>query len=313
MRTRFLIRLFLFFSPLITLGVIGEWYDYYYFNDAYELKNGKPGTKTLITGTSQAEYSIISCLLEEPAINIASPQRHFNTDRLTVYSTLEKFPEVSTVALELTYAQLELPMVLFEERKASLLKYYNVNLYNRITYPWDRLVFSKDPRLYYSRIVDSLILGSDDLKPCNYERLGRKSEFSSVGYNLDSVPPKDEFFAIRVPNDSLYAHNSTYLLETIDNLVERDLNVVIFITPKHPLFHDRMNPIIVERRAQLLSSITARFPDVKILNREMDTVHFKTTDFRDHNHLNDKGAIKFTRMFDSLLNNIQDNSRKRAK
>ena len=62
-----------------------------------------------------------------------------------------------------------------------------------------------------------------------------------------------------------------------------------------------MNPEITYRRDTLINSLRRKYPQLRLLDRERDTVNFVTRDFRDQNHLNDRGAIKFTKMLDSLL------------
>lgn len=301
MNRRWLYRLLLFFLPLLVYGVLGEYYDYLFFREMRELHTHKGKLEVLITGTSQAENSVISCQLSYPSANIAFPQKHLHLDRLTSQKVLDDEPNIKTVVLELSYEHFELPFETKSSRKTYLLKYYGLNTFDRPVYPWDRLLFSKNPKQFQKAILKWKKQLNQNPDQCDTEYLRQKRTFDSLGYDRSKIKPDFDFFEKRVPNDSVFKANSTYFEQTVSHFVNKGLEVIIFIPPKHPVYHSLMLPAITNRRDAVIDKIRRQHPEIKLLDKEMDTLNFNTRDFRDQNHLNEKGAIKFTRILDSLL------------
>ena len=298
---KWFIRVAVFFLPVLLYGILGESFDFLFFRELRELHQERGQLEVLISGTSQTENSVIACQLSTPAANLAFPQKHHHLDKRTIEHVLETENKVNTIVIELSYEHFELPYLTRGGRRAYLLKYFEINTYDRPVYPWDRLLFSKNPNQYRKDIIKWRAQLFDKDQECNIEYLEQKRTFDSLGYDESKIKPDRQFFSRRTLNDSVYFKNTSFFRGMISDWIDSGLRVVIIIPPKHPIYHMMMNPEITYRRDTLINSLRRQYPQLRLLDRERDTVNFVTRDFRDQNHLNDRGAIKFTKMLDSLL------------
>jgi hypothetical protein len=72
--------------------------------------------------------------------------------------------------------------------------------------------------------------------------------------------------------------------------------------PLYKTYLEKRNPEMLMRRDSILNVIAMRYPNVRIFNKEADTIQFKVSDFNNHNHLNPKGAKKFTKELNTFIN-----------
>ena len=81
--------------------------------------------------------------------------------------------------------------------------------------------------------------------------------------------------------------------------------MVISATPMYATFLKKRNPEILNRRDSIFYVIQKKYPEVKFLNAETDTIHYSLKNFWNHSHLNPSGATIFTRQLDSVLQSFK--------
>ena len=87
----------------------------------------------------------------------------------------------------------------------------------------------------------------------------------------------------------------------LDYLAEKKLKVVITSLPMHKYYLKERNPNILKRRDSILDLVLKNYSNVKAFRKEEDTIQFTTRDYINHNHLNPRGAEKFTKELNSFI------------
>ena len=122
----------------------------------------------------------------------------------------------------------------------------------------------------------------------------------SCFYGIDT-PSRKKLIAA---NHSVEEIRELISAESLNYLSEEDLAVVICKLPMYKTYHGRENPDILRRRDSVLQDALQKYPKVKLLDLETDTINFKVTDYWNQSHLNPDGAIKFTERLNELLNSL---------
>ena len=87
----------------------------------------------------------------------------------------------------------------------------------------------------------------------------------------------------------------------LEYLQKEELNVVICTIPMYTTYLQQRTPEILERRNSVLQMIQKKYPKVRILNKETDTLNYNVKDFTNPSHLNPDGAKKFSQMLSKEL------------
>lgn len=306
-------RVLVFFIPVVAVYVILEVlvvqlpFQYTIIKD-YMASEGTT-IEILTTGSSQMKCAVNPAFMKEPTLNFGSTSQHHNTDYAIITQTHDRLKNVKCVVLEVSYSHLELPHNAPTFWKNNVyLKYYGVNNFGRNTYFKDKLIFLSRPDIYSRELLD------------HYLRKKTTSSFNKYGFdenNYNGIFKKKHYDEAEIPTISseintseslqLFKHNTAFLFKFLDYLKANQINVVLTSLPMHKYYlHDR-NLNILHRRDSILKIASERYENVRIFRKEEDTLHFKTSDYLNHNHLNPDGAKKYTEMLDAFIeaNNFQ--------
>ena len=77
--------------------------------------------------------------------------------------------------------------------------------------------------------------------------------------------------------------------------------MVLTSLPMHRYYLRGRNPNILRRRDSILELVLENYKNVRAFRKEEDTIHFKTSDYINHNHLNPRGAEKFTKELNTFI------------
>ena len=295
-----------FFIPVIaiyvTLEILALQLPSNYFEVSEYLSSEGKNIKILTTGSSQMKCAVNPGFLDQQAINFGSPSQHHNTDYNIITQTKNRLKKVELVVLELSYSHLELPHnSKFFWKNNIYLKYYNVNNFERKTYFKDKLLCLSRPDLYVKEIINYYIY--NDI--AEFNRFGfEDNQFAGVfeksNYEEDKIPTESTEINT-YENSYLFEKNTAFLYKMLNYLAEKELNVVITTLPMHRYYLRDRNPNILRRRDSILALVLKNYNNVRAFRKEEDTINFKTSDFINHNHLNPRGAEKFTKELNSFI------------
>ena len=296
-----------FFIPVIAcyavLEILVLQIPFNYVNVSNYLASEGKNIKILTTGSSQMNCAVNPDFFDEPAINFGSTSQHHSTDYNIITQTKDRLENLEVVVLELSYSHLELPHnSKFFWKNNVYLKYYNVNNFERKTYFKDKLIFLSRPDIYAKSITNYYIKHKDDTKlnRFGFDENNFTGLFSKLNYD-DAKIPKRSSEINTSESPYLFKKNTEFLYKILDYLAEKKLKVVITSLPMHHYYLKDRNPNILRRRDSILNLVLKNYSNVRAFRKEEDTINFTTKDFINHNHLNPKGAEKFTKELNSFI------------
>jgi hypothetical protein len=296
-----------FFIPVIAIYVIVEvlvlQLPFNYIAVSKYLASEGKNINILATGSSQMKCAVNPKFLDEPAINFGSTSQHHNTDYNIIMQTKDRLENLKVVVLELSYSHLELPHnSKFFWKNNVYLKYYDVNNFERKTYFKDKLIFLSRPDIYSKALINHYIKHKDSAE---FNRFGfGENQFAGIfeesNYKEDKIPTESsELNTSESPY--LFEKNTEFLYKILDYLAKEKLNVVITTLPMHRYYLRDRNPNILRRRDSILELVLKNYDNVRAFRKEEDSINFQTSDFINHNHLNPRGAEKFTTELNAFI------------
>ena len=182
------------------------------------------------------------------------------------------------------------------------LYYYNVNAFNRPTYFKDELLFLSNPD-FYSQLLKKYYV---DKEKYTYNRWGfqtdtLKSRFKSFNYDKESLESSYKNNYPEVKKEYL-AETSDWLHKVLEICARRNIEVIITLTPVYSDYYaNQIKKGVITRRDSILRRVLIKYPSTRIFDEERNT-DFTVYDFLNENHLNPRGAEKFTKKLNFFIN-----------
>jgi len=272
-------------------------------NIAIYLSKEQNNVTTLILGASQNKRAINPKYLNQSALNMAHSRQDYWIDYQILKEMNTRLPSLEKVVISSTVRHFESPIGRKTWQLRPLLLHYDINLLDKKTYFKDRFLFLSNPRFYkiklqkyyidgYRPIISELGYVYDDenspFNELNREPLRIKNNF------LDRYPRLDK------RNMQL---NISGFLKIVQLCKEKNLKLIITSTPTLDIYTESIDTLIIKRRDSILKETVGQHNNIRLFNEE-STDFYKAEDFFDYNHLNSKGAEKFTKKLDSFMNYI---------
>lgn len=270
----------------------------------HQITENHKNIKVMILGSSQMQAAVNPEFLDQFAVNFGSKSQHHKEDNYIMEQTLDRFPNLKTIVFELSYAHLEIPHNGKNFWKNNIyLKYYDVNAFERKTYFKDKLIFLSSPPIYSKVLIDNYIKKKEigDYNNFGYKTNNFEGSFKTLNYDEKRISNKP--FVIRnKENINIFNINTPFFYQMIKTAISNEKQVVITCIPTYKTYLKKRNINILKRRDSILNDIKMKFPEVKYLNLEKDTITFGVRDYINENHLNANGAEKFTKKLNEVLN-----------
>ncbi len=301
---------FLFFMPVVVVFIIVELLVLHmpanYKNNSEYYHKNKNNIELMAFGSSQMAGAINPDFIDVPSICLASSSQHHKLDFTILKTLLPETKNLKYVVLELSTSHLELPHNSKNFWKNSVyLKYFGVNAFERKTYFKDKLIFISNPDIYSEKLKDYYLLGKDEATLNLYGFNTGEGHGVFRKYNFDEeVISKLPTHPNQKENPEIFKHNTAYLYSMLDYLKEHHIQTIICSLPLYKTYRANLNPNIVRRRDSVVEVIRKKYPEVIFINVEKDTTTFKITDFNNANHLNFKGAEKFSKKLSEIVNQL---------
>lgn len=104
----------------------------------------------------------------------------------------------------------------------------------------------------------------------------------------------------RAKDDRYFNENLKYLTSIIEFAGKRNIKVVLITSPAWKAYTDNLDPIQLNRTTRTADSLASVYANTVYYNFLTDT-NYTAADYYDGDHLNSKGAKKFTLALDSLM------------
>jgi hypothetical protein len=304
-RKKFILKCLYFFSPIIILIGALEIATYTIpssdKNVSLYLSKESNSITTLILGASQNKRAINSVFIDEKSINMSHSRQSYWKDYRILQTMSAKLPALKRVVISSTARHFESPLGNETWPLNPLLIYYDINLFQRTTYFKDRLLFLSNPR-FYKLQLERYYINKDrpQINEMGYTYDDYRSPF--IELNRDSVKIENAFINNypKLQKENILL-NYPWFLEIVNFCTRNNIELIITSTPTLQVYTHNIDPIIIKRRDSILRQTALKYSNVKLFNQEGNDL-YKIEDFYDYNHLNSKGAEKFSKLLNKFIN-----------
>jgi len=300
---------FLFFIPVAVICVLIELLvlniPENYINNSNYYKKNKDKIEVMAFGSSQMAGAINPEFIDKPSICLASASQHHKLDFTILKQLQPRIKNLKYVVLELSTSHLELPHNSKDFWKNSIyLKYFKVNAFERKTYFKDELIFLSNTDIYSKKLIDYYVKNKNDfqLNKYGFETNNFNGIFNKLDYNEEEIN-KIKTFPNQFENPKTFKHNTEFLYSILDYLKGENIQPILCTLPLYKTYRASLNSQIIKRRDSIIVVIKRKYPEVVFIESERDSI-FNIRDFNNFNHLNPRGAEKFTKKLNETLNNL---------
>lgn len=311
---KFLLSFLLFIFPFILLLAAIECYVLFYpstFNrKANYLKNNISHIQTLILGSSHNQNALNPAFFQSPAINLANAGQDVQLDAALFFTYISQLKSLKQVILEMDYHTMEEKIDSLYFRIPWYCRFYNIELYkvsilNKIS------VYSSSPSFFNKVLLDEI-----NTKKVRY-RLNKYgfilNDFPGVMEalkydSLELAKTAPERLKDKHTNQSteIFNYNRIKMDSIIQYCLVHKIKVILVSTPMYVTY---INNEISEknRRRKNYTDSLIKLPYVSYYDFE-NNKNFTVYDFKNDDHLNSKGANKFSLFMDSILIHSRNNT-----
>lgn len=268
--------------------------DYNYKANYYE--NQAHSIKIWNLGSSHAYYGIDPTYFSCTAFNGAHVSQSIKFDCFIFNMYISQMDSLKTLILPISY------FTLFSNLETGIEKW--------------RVVNYTAYGIYLPNIRTSLKMLSDS-KPINKAiksflgwqndryctDLGFGTQYSFEERNRDLSSSADAAVKRHTKkeiNSDILEQNKAYLQEICKICKKKNIQVIILTTPTHQSYYNNLNDNQLNITATTCSDIANQYDNVVYLNW-LEDKRFNEEDFFDADHLNDRGAIKLTKLLDEYI------------
>jgi hypothetical protein len=309
------LRLFVFLLPLLMGWATLEWW----MTQAptshsvkYEnLTRVAAKTDTLILGSSNAYWDIAPAYLSGSAFNLGNVAQTLYYDDHLLTQTLSSLPKLKRVILTFSYVSLYFQLQGSDEEDRQY--YYN----QEWNIPPPRLRDRLDPRMWSAVVLRSPGFAADSLRTAVAQKMkGGRLEAAPLDPPVDSLgwcprrPGDPADLEVKAVEQKLFYHhrlmhfsdeaaNRASLEHLLSVLAQHNIEVVLVTPPVWHAYAERMKPEYWQHAQTVAEELVAKYR-VRYLSF-LNTPELTAEDFLDADHLNQQGAVRFTKMLNRAL------------
>lgn len=294
---RFIFKTALFLLPLLILLAVTDYrarsIPSNFAVKRLRLEENLDRAEVFVAGSSHAYLGIKPALLGRPAVSVAYPGQDFYYDTRILLKYLPRAARAKLVIVSVSYFSFE---YMLEDSEGS----GQANFYYKF---WEIPRQSSAPKIAdYSALFLYGIERSRD-----FLLTGKVSWADKIDESGGSADVRDETKYFEVTNGQLAVkrhdsaakakyipQNSRYLDELFAALKERDVRAVIITPPCFHTYYDNLNAARYARMQNEIEALCRKF-GLEYDNYLRDE-RFAAEDFFDSDHLNTRGAEKFSRI-----------------
>ncbi|HSE24676.1 MAG TPA: hypothetical protein VLB68_23645 [Pyrinomonadaceae bacterium] len=248
----------------------------------------------LVTGTSHAQNGVAPEFLALPTFNLGygSQSLHYDTQLVSKY--VDSMPNLKLVIFGLSYHSLEYRLVNSVERWRGGFYHLVYGIPGEDSQEEFKLTNYSYIALYTPkeavRLASGGILGAaeEEARRIQTPTVVTHGEVSEAFGKVRITSHEKQMRPVDLPA------NVAALERTCAMLKQRNVSVVFITVPTHHTYYDHINPQSYQRMQDTIKQMTGKF-GVPYFNYLRDE-RFATEDFINSDHLNSRGAEKFSRI-----------------
>ena len=310
----FIRKLFLFLLPIIVISlgfIIFAETKLYNYPSTFQLKEkylreNIDSIEVLVLGSSHNQTAINPGFIKDYYVsNISFAGQNIKIDSCLFYKFVNNLPKLKAVVFEVSYHTLEYDYDPNYFRNSLYLRFYNINLFGRKPKLREYSIYLSKPKLYnkflnpFTKIInvnkygfETSSLKNNRFKNLNYDK---NIILNDTNNPLINRHKKEDINA--------YDKNKIILNGMIEYCLKNDISPILIKPPVYTNYYNSYIKPKEERRRFYMDSLKLKLPQLIILDYEQSNV-FTIKDFKNEDHLNPKGAVKFSKLLNLELNKL---------
>jgi hypothetical protein len=259
--------------------------------------------KILCLGSSHSYYNINPAYFSLPAFNAGHSSQTLNYDWFIFDRYKDKFDSLQYLLLPVSYFSFVEKMN--ESTEAYRLKNYWLyyGIVEPVKWKYHTEILSIAPRKNAGRLYDYYIGGKKNIP---VTALGYGTSYSSaIKNNLETMGKNAAILDTRTDH-RFVRENIFYFEKIIAAAMKKNVRVVLFTSPAWRSFIENFNAGQQAQNDSIIKTTLKKYPGIIYSNYLTDS-SFSAADFYDGDHLNEKGAEKFTKKLNALIMQAEKN------
>ncbi len=263
------------------------------------IEEKKDSIKMVIVGSSRAFSGIIPNRIDSFSVNIANNSQSIYYDIEILKKNIKNLPHLKTIVFDINFFTFEYNLDVGPEAWRAI--YYR-NTFNII--PQTKELSFSDKFLIKMYKPKDIIFHINSIPQYNnyYENRGFASNI--VGNNIinkeDATKRYNHLF-----NKYMLKSEKAKIIEDLEifleSLTNTKIKVVFVQIPVSPTMYNYIDKKLLVENNNILNNLCEKYDNVESINM-LNDMRFLDDDFRDSDHLNLKGAIKFSDLLNSEIN-----------
>ena len=301
----FLYKIFLFFLISVFILVLYE-NSLSLVPNTYTLKKkliekNKDSINMVVVGTSHVFGGIIPSKMTNFTVNIANQSQSIYYDIELLKKYIKQLPNLNTIVFDINFFTFQYNLDNGPEAWRAL---YYKNTFN-IVPQTKEFSFSDNFLIKMYNPKDIIFhIGSIPLYEGYYKNngVGLSSEVLSIVNKENSVRRYNHLV-----NKYMLKSEKAKIIEELEifleNLTNTKIKIVFVQVPISPTMYSYIDKKLLFENNNILKNLCEKYPNVKSINM-LNDMRFLEHDFRDPDHLNLKGAIKFSSLLNAEINTL---------
>lgn len=308
---KFITRLLAFLLPALLILTAAELYvrhlpNTYRYKDQWMWQNGQH-VRTLVLGNSHAYYDLSPKFMGDSIFNLGNVSQRLEHDLHLLHRYAEACPNLKTVIQVADNSNVfDAPM---EEDEPGRATYYQLYMGYGKHSPLSRYGFELASMTSFWGKMQKSPLFSSSVFSGSAARTPTALECDSLGWGTafrSELCNPDDFLPERInehllTDSAAWLANKATLQEIAAECQHRNLQLVLLMTPVSEAYTRKASKSQLAEIRQMVISIKNSHPNVQVADYSQDP-RFTKEDFFDSDHLNDRGAKKFSEILSKEFN-----------
>lgn len=303
----FIQKLILFLLPilLILLGI--EFYirnspnSFITISDYF--KKNKENIEVLILGSSHNQCALNPKFFKMKTVNLSYGSQDIQIDSALFFHNVKQMKNLKKVIFELDYHSLDTQREEDYYRYPWYSLYYDIDI-KPMNYLSKFSFYLSNPKLFNKIFLEKWTANYKPpiINKYGFEEGNFSDEFSEMKYDsikIENSAKKRLEFRHKEILDNVFKKNSERILSIIKYCKQNNIEIYFFSTPLFKTYIDNQVAIKKIRVNKFIETINSKY-NIKYFNFENDN-RFNLKDYSNDDHLNAKGAEKYSILIDSII------------
>lgn len=258
----------------------------------------KDSIEILVLGNSHTEDGINPECFSKFTYNLANSAQTISLDKQLIYKYIHVLPKLKYILLNIDYHVFHQNKK--EGRDFFYAHYFNLNESNQ-TYVKENLSFFFF--VYSPPIAINLLLHPSN-KKLNKGWIGIENSDGNNELTVKKGKERANLLTKQIQKSILKGNQTNYiLLDTLIHFLKTNqITPILITTPCHPFYINQLNNALLKTTSQQIAELSLKHKTIYV--NMLEDKRFDSSDFYNVDHLNSRGATKYSFFLNDTLNNL---------